>query len=365
MGNWPHNSAAVTADWLDDVLHRNGVLSGSRVRTVSASHLGMGIGVMAEVSRLSIAYDRPEDGAPATLICKFPCADPTNLGVARSLYFYPREVGFYTRLAQYSPIRTPRLFHAELDAKDHSFVLLLEDMRNAVLGDQVAGLTPAQAEAAISAIGRLHGAWWGKVDSGEMDALFDRADPQYAAAVEKAYQGFLGPALTNFPDCYSDYTRRTAERMAPVAAQVIRQQALGNRSFLHGDYRADNLLFGPELGADGIAAIDWQVSGRGGPLYDVAYLLCNSVPTGDRHHAEKALLRRYHATLLQMGVDGFSFDDCWDAYRLAVLSGLFVAIFGTGGMDLGNERGREMARVMVKRIDAAVKDLQVGDLLPG
>lgn len=364
MGDWPHNSAAVSAEWLDGVMHRNDVLGSARVTHVSAANLGLGVGIMGEVSRLSLKYDKSEEGAPATIISKFPTADPTNRGVARMLFFYPREVAFYTKLAQYSPIRTPRLFHAELDMADHSFVLLLEDMRNAVLGDQVAGLTPAQAEAAITAIGRLHGAWWGKVDSGEMDALFDFADPQYGMAVQAGYQGFLAPSLSNFSDCYSAYTKKTAEAMAPVAARVIKDLSSGPRSFLHGDYRADNLLFGPALGADGIAAVDWQISGRGGPLYDVAYLICNSVPTAYRHQAEKALLRRYHETLLQMGVTGFSFDDCWEAYRFAVLCGLFVAIFTTGGMDVGNERGREMVRAVARRVDAAVSELQVADLLP-
>ena len=364
MSAGPTSASTVQVEWLNDVLRRNGILSDSRVVGVQAARLGLGVGVMAEVSRLSIFYDKAEEGAPATAICKFPTADPVNLGVARMLYLYPREVAFYTRLAPYSPIRTPRLFHAELDMADHAFVLLLEDLSHAIPGDQVAGVTPAQAEVAVSAIGRLHGAWWGKVDSGDMDALFDFSDPRYAEVVQATYQGFLAPAFANFPDCYGDYTRRTAERLAPVAAQVIRRQASGARTFVHGDYRADNLLFGPSLGADGVAAIDWQVSGRGGPLYDVAYLLANSMPTGDRRNAERALLRRYHAALVQAGVANFSFDDCWDAYRLAVLCGLFIAIFGTGGMDLGNQRGREMARVMARRIDAAVSDLEVADLLP-
>ena len=198
MGDWPHNSAAVSAEWLDKVMHHNGVLASARVSSVKAANLGLGVGIMAEVSRLSIGYDGAEEGAPASIISKFPTADPTNLGVARMLFFYPREIAFYTKLAQYSPIRTPRLFHAELDMSDHSFVLLLEDMRNAILGDQIAGLTPAQAEAAITAIGRLHGAWWGKVDSGEMDALFDFASPQYGMAVQGGYQSFLAPSLSGF-----------------------------------------------------------------------------------------------------------------------------------------------------------------------
>lgn len=364
MADWPKSSAAVNAEWLDGVLRRDGVLSSSKITGVEAGKLGDGVGIMAEVSRFSITYGGADSGAPASLIGKFPTADPVNLGVARALYLYPREVAFYTKLAQYSPIRTPRLFHAELDMTDHSFVLLLEDLRGAALGDQVAGLTPIQAEAAITAIGRLHGTWWGKVDSGDMDALFDFANPQYGAALQDGYQAFLAPALANFADCYSAYTKKTAEAMAPVAARVIKEMASGARTFLHGDYRADNLLFGPALGEDGIAAIDWQISGRGGPLYDVAYLISNSLPTEYRHQAEQALLRRYYDTLLRMDVTGFSFDDCWQAYRFAVLCGLFVAIFTTGGMDVGNRRGVEMVRAAVRRVDAAVSELQVGDLLP-
>jgi hypothetical protein len=366
MGDWPGNSAAIDAQWLDNVLRRNGVLSGAKVSNVTAADLGVGVGIMAEVSRLSIGYDNAGPGAPSSIISKFPTADPVNLGVARMLFFYPREVAFYTQLAQYSPIRTPRLLHADLDLSDHSFVLLLEDLGSATLGDQIAGLTPAQAEAAITAIGRLHGAWWGKVDSGGMDAVFDFANPQYGAAVQASYQGFLAPALSGFADCYSDYTKKTAEGLAPVAARVIKDQSSsGPRTFLHGDYRADNLLFGPGLGDDGIAAVDWQISGRGGPLYDVAYLICNSVPTAYRQQAEKTLLRRYHDTLLRTGVEGFSFDDCWEAYRFAVLCGLFVAVFASGGMGLGNQRGQEMVRAAVLRVDAAVSELQVADLLPG
>lgn len=364
MADRPKNSATVTAEWLDAVLRRNGILSSAKVTGVDAGDLGEGLGIMAEVSRLSITYDAAESGAPASLIAKFPTMDPVNLGVARALYLYPREVAFYSKLAQHSPIRTPRLLHAELDMADHGFVLLLEDMRDTAPGDQVTGLTPSQAEAGITAIARLHGAWWGKVDTGGMDALFDFASPQYGAALQGGYQAFLAPALGNFADCYSDYTKRTAEALAPVAARVIGQMASSARTFLHGDYRADNLLFGPGLGDDGVAAVDWQISGRGGALYDVAYLICNSVPTEYRQQAEQALLRRYHDTLLRMGVTGFSFDDCWQAYRFAVLCGLFVAIFATGGMGVGNSRGREMVRTAVRRIDAAVSEMRAGDLLP-
>lgn len=364
MGDWPANAAAVQAEWLDAVLRRNGVLVDCKITNVTTADLGTGVGLMGEVARLSIDYDKRDAMAPASIIAKFPTADLTNLGVARSLFFYPREIAFYTKLAQYSPIRTPRLLHADLDMSDHSFVLLLEDMIGATRGDQITGLTPAQAEAGITAIGRLHGAWWGKVDSAGMEALFDFTNPEYCAAVQAGYQGFVGPALDKFADCYGPYTSKVARALAPVAARAVNDLSSKERTFLHGDYRADNLMFGDGLGEDGIVAVDWQISGKGGPLYDVAYLICNSVPTAYRQQAEKDLLRRYHETLLKAGVQGFSFEDCWNAYRFAVLCGLFVAIFTTGGMDLGNERGVEAVRAVARRVDAAVSDLQVGDLLP-
>jgi hypothetical protein len=340
------------------------VITNSKITGVTAADLGKGVGIMGEVARLSIEYDKPTAGAPRSIIGKFPTSDPTNLEVARSLFFYPREVAFYAKLAQHSPIRTPHLLHAALDMSDHSFVLLLEDMAGATLGDQVAGLTSAQAEAAIAAIGRLHGAWWGKVDSDAMAALFDFTNPDYCAAVQAGYQGFVGPALDKFGDCYGSYTKRVAQGLAPVAARAVKQLSSKERTFLHGDYRADNLMFGADVGQDGVAAVDWQISGKGGALYDVAYLICNSVPTAYRQKAEKELLRRYHETLLQAGVQGFSFEDCWNAYRFAVLCGLFVAIFTTGGMDLGNQRGVDAVRALASRVDAAVSELEVGELVP-
>lgn len=364
MGDWPRNSAAVQAGWLDAVLRKNGMLTNRKVTGVTAADVGTGVGIMGEVARFSIEYDTPGIGAPATIVGKFPTADPTNLEVARALYFYPREIAFYTKLAQYSPIRTPRLLHAELDMSDHSFVLLLEDLRDVTHGDQITGLSPAQAEAAVTALGRLHGAWWGKVDAAGMETLFDFANPDYGVAVQAGYQSFLGSALDNAGDCFSRYTKKVAQGLAPVAARAVKQVSSSWRTLLHGDYRADNLMFGAGLGQDGVAALDWQISGKGGALYDVAYLICNSMPLAYHQKAEKDLLHRYHDTLLQSGVHGFTFEDCWNAYRFAVLCGLFVAIYTTGGMDVGNERGLHAMRAIARRVDAAVSQLEVGELLP-
>jgi hypothetical protein len=360
----PESSADVSADWLTDKLRQSGAIDGAAVTSIQTQNIGEGIGIMGEVVRLTPTYDKREVGAPISVIGKFPTQDPTNLEIAKSLFFYPREVAFYTQLAQHSPLRTASLYHADLDMTDHRFVLLLEDFAEAQLADQVAGTTPEQTETALQQIARLHGAWWGKVDGDEMAALFDFANPEYCAAVESAFQGFLAPAFDNFSDCYSDYTRRVAETMAPQAARVISELSQTARTFCHGDFRADNLMYGPSLGKDQFALLDWQISGRGGALYDVAYLICNSVPTAYRQEAEEDLLRQYHQALTSHGAVNYNFEECWEDYRTAVMCGLFVAVYTSGGMDLGNERGVELARGIARRVDKAVSELEVLDTIP-
>ena len=359
MSERPKGAEEVTAAWLNDVFHKNGLLQDNQVTDVTWQDLGVGVGIMCQVARISISYENPETTAPASVIGKFPTKDPTNLGVATSLFFYPREVAFYTQLAQHSPVSTPGLVHAELDMSDHGFVLLIEDLVNATAGDQVAGTTPEQSEAAMIAIGKLHGAWWDKVDGDEMAALFEFANPEFCQAVQAGYEGFLEPALTQNSDCFSDYTKQVARDFAPKSAKILETFSRRRRTFCHGDYRADNLMF-----QDGsLHLLDWQISGKGNGLYDVAYLVCNSMPQDYRRSKEQDLLHLYHDTLCEMGVSGYSFEDCWEDYRGGVLLGLFVAIYTCGGMDLGNERGVELARKIATRVDAAVSELQVGDLL--
>jgi hypothetical protein len=50
--------------------------------------------------------------------------------------------------------------------------------------------------------------------------------------------------------------------------------------------------------------------------------------------------------------------------QIVIIDGLFVAVLTSGGRELGNERGVELVKAVARRVDAAVSELQVGDLLP-
>jgi len=100
---------------------------------------------------------------------------------------------------------------------------------------------------------------------------------------------------------------------APFINEVLTQPP---RTLLHGDAKAPNFLFGREknnnnsssssggVGGSGdgaiitCAAYDFQYTGGGDGMKDVAYLLCRSVEEGVVVEHEEMLLKYYHDTLL-------------------------------------------------------------------
>ena len=47
-----------------------------------------------------------------------------------------------------------------MDHAANAYLLVLEDLGSLTAGDQVRGVTQAQAQAAVETIGRLHACWW-------------------------------------------------------------------------------------------------------------------------------------------------------------------------------------------------------------
>lgn len=63
-------------------------------------------------------------------------------------------------MAPHSPLRIPRCYYSVLDTENGDYILILEDVSDNTIGDQVKGLTPEQACAAIQAIAPFHAHWW-------------------------------------------------------------------------------------------------------------------------------------------------------------------------------------------------------------
>ena len=350
----------VTADWLTAALRETGVISGSSVTGFDYEVIGEGVGVLGQLARFNLTYDSPEAGAPKSLVGKFPAAVQGNRDLANLFRFYEREVRFYERIAEEVELRTPKRYYSHFDEDTNDFVLLIEDMAPARCGNQVEGCSQAEAATTVLNMAPFHAAWWGKVDTPHLEWIPYINDPVHHFA-ESAYNDGWENFTRNFGDRLSPRAMAVAERFKTKIIATEDMLASAPLTIAHGDLRYDNLFFAAD---GGMAVADWQIIVRAPGAYDVGYFLSQSVNPEDRSACEMDILRRYHERLLEHGVTGYSFDQCFDDYRSAAMFCLAYPVNMGGNLDLANERGVELATAMLDRSIATILDLDCDQMIP-
>jgi len=257
-------------------------------------------------------------------------------------------------------VRTPRCWHAAISDDHTSFTLLLDDAAPAVPGVQAEGCSLAQAGAAVRNLAALHAPLWGDPTLREHRFLM-RPGRSMAATMQAAFAGALDPFVERY---HGDLAAEDVDTLRAVADDLVRRQlaALEPSTIVHGDYRLDNLLFGP--GEGDVSAVDWQTAAVGPGLRDVAYFLGTSLDAGVRREHERALVGGYHSALVERGVDGYDADRCWEDYRLGQLQGPMVAVIGRiYASGERTESSDAMFLAMVRRSCAAIRELDSLDLV--
>jgi len=342
----------LTAEFLGRALSAR--LAGATVSVAEVSPVGTG--QVSDSFRLRLRYDRPAD-LPDTIIAKVPAADPASRNAARSFRTYEIEARFYEQLAPKLPVALPACYYTAYQPEPDDYVLLLEDLAPAAPGDELAGLGPADAAHAIAELAALHSAGW---DSAELSALtwLNRWRPDSAATLA----GYL-------EQMYPRFRERFASRLEPDILTLIadflplaERYLTGTdepRTIVHGDFRADNLLFGGPAGRP--AVLDWQTAGFGAALSDVAYFLGSSLPVATRRRYEEVLVQRYHAALTRHGV-AISWPEVWAGYRRHAGGGLVMDIVAATAVRQ-TSRGDEMFATMARRHARQALDLGTLTLL--
>lgn len=337
---------SLTTDWLSSAL-------GHQVTDFEVS--AVGTGQMGSCYRIALTGS-PE--LPASTLLKLPSLDAGTRSMVAGAY--RAEVRFYTELLRTVGIHTPQCYLATPVTDDGRFAMLLEDMAPAEQGDQIAGCTPEQArEAAINLAG-LHGPRWCDRSLLDIDGLA-LGGPDDAALLASVY----GPATETFLEQLGDAISAETQETLLACVEVAEAWSVARQSerfgLVHGDYRLDNLLFDTTGGSAPVAAIDWQTLSTGLPVRDLAYLLGTGLSVTDRREHERNLVAEYHAALLTYGASSdslgtYTYEDCWDDYRFAMLQGPLVSVFGCA-YGARTDRGDAMFAAMVERSCASIRDL--------
>ena len=350
---------ALTPDWLTAALGGAEAL-GARITGFSADRVGEGVGFMGVVSRLSLAYDREAPAAPRTVIAKFPSPDPGARGVAATFRHYEKEARFYEQMAAECPIHAPRAYYQAFDPQSGDFALLLEDLAPRRNGDQLKGLSRAEASLAVQTLGRLQARWW---QAPELDAIAwlpAFSDPSMLV-LEGVFQQCWAPYAAFLGDRLPEPMRAVGDRLGSRIQKIMHRLSEPPCTLIHGDFRADNFFFGADGGS--LAVVDWQIVLKGRGAFDLAYLLTGNLSVEDRRAGEAELVRLYAETLRTGGVAGYGPDEAWRDYRLCAVFGWIWPVVAIGSLDPSNERGLAFFFEWSRRVCTAIEDLHAADLL--
>lgn len=328
----PASPREITPEWATDTMRAAGVLERGRVASVTVRSLSdAGTGFTGDTVRLELDY--VDGDGPATAIAKFPTGDRQTRGMLETFDAYAREIRFYRSFASRVPCDVPAYLGADFDEKGarttgpvlsklvdalpdrvqlaitrdvtkfmrasaRRYALLIEDLGAATtVHDMTAPPSPAQLEAVLDALAAVHAGFWG---DGSL-----AGDPVFR------------PVLTTTPGLYQTVGRK---RCLPMARDrwsewfsdqhaALLHESLDRYpddvdrinepvTLIHGDPRADNLLFRD----DGrVVLLDWALVGHAHPGFDVGYLLCSCLPVAQAS-LRNDLVEHYETVLSGHGI---------------------------------------------------------------
>jgi len=394
----PTTFEELTSDWLTQALRERKVLNEAQITSIRLDALDGGEGFMGHVARLHLEYDRPEEGAPATLIAKIPTTVDGNRSIGELVGAYEREIFFYDSIAPQLPVETPRSYFSAMEVgrgskkdaegaamldrlpmwlirlamrlvtwivskRKRKYLLLISDLAPGRVGDQVAGCTREEAARILSAIARVHVKYWRSPKLDESSWLRRQdLNPRTMQCI------FLGNLET-----FKDRLRAGAPENFEPSLRWLEAKAVellqafhvsSPETLLHGDMRLDNVSFKPAQGNDPepIVLFDWQLAGRGPGAYDVAYFLSGALAADVSPEVAVDLVRGYHDQLVALGVDDYPFEDCLRDYRRALLTVLH-RVCSTGSIELGEERAFQLISMWLERTLARLRGVDYDALL--
>lgn len=348
----------VTTGWLTAVLTKSGALTNGQV---TAFHADSGGGNWSSNARLTLSYsDNARGDCPTSLFLKLVDTDTGD-----GEFFLPAEVTYYTRdYVDVPDAPLLRCYDAAYDAARRRYHLLLDDVSATHTDARDVAPTPAHASALAEALAILHAHWWGEARLKQIGAPFhdaahiERFVDVCRPGVPQVLAVFGERLKPHWPELMAQLFARLPERLA------TRAQDRTHLTLIHGDPNPGNMLV-PLVGERPLYLIDqqpfdWSLTTWLG-VYDLAYVMALYWPSELRRTLEIPVLRRYQKALGERGVQGYSWDQLYDDYRLCVALTVPVAVEYM--RDGGDPDWNEFRYGLVQRTLTACDDLGCRQIL--
>ena len=361
----PASLKEITSDWLNEVLYGSGYLKDVNIESITYQPMGMGEGFVSDMARITPRYDREAPHLPKTIIAKFPVSFESANAVAMLFRLYEREIRFYSEVAKQSPIRTPGLIYCDMDLESNRFALFLEDCAHYTQIDQIKGLDYELTKQVALMVADFHAHWWDTEELKSLTWMSGPGSPEAMALID-TYRGGWDFSIKSemFTEALPEGGLEVGQKLHERYASLIEYAATDKLTITHFDFRVDNLFFDFENKENPIIVFDWGTASKYRGVIDLSYFLGGSVTVDLRRKIEKDIIKLYHQRLLEKGVSGYSFDECWEDYLMGTVIYAYLPVLAFSSLDMSNERAKELGKLIINRHFTTIVDNDAISIFP-
>ncbi len=291
------------AGWIGDVL-------GTTIASLEIQPMGPSRGFQSTTWKLHLTCE-PAGSGPATVVLKSETSNQAFNELSRLHNAFGREVGVYTHCVPRLKDHQPIIYASQ---GSEPCWLLMEDLTHLRAGDQLLGLSHAETLRSLQRLAALQAEFW-------MDPHLEQ---QSWLPLHSFW--FQNPRADLVESFFQTYSVRFGPRVTQLVRAVLEQGealdaalALRPWTLVHGDLRADNLLFdGPEAEPEAII-LDWSWACRSLGSIDLAFLIGGSEPVAQRRGCHAELLGAWHQELVARGVRDYPLAEAHRDQQLAAL----------------------------------------------
>ena len=210
---------------------------------------------------------------------------------------------------------------------------------------------------AMEVLARLHAYWW---DNPRLPEISPLPDEQSAVALIQHAETHLHVFMDALGDRISSDWHWMCQKIFSEAPRVLadRIRAGRNLTLIHGDNHHLNHMYPNDRTHGNVYIIDWPAYRTWIGLDDLAYMMALNWMPECRRSMEYSLVRQYYDSLCSFGVENYSWQECWNDYRLSVIQMFFIPI---------HQWYRDLAPWLwysnFECVTAAFRDLNCADLL--
>jgi len=342
----------ITPQWAEGVLRGSGSLEdGVSVTGVSVQRIGEGVGILSILQRVTPTYSGDTKKGPKSFIVKYPTNDATQRFTADALAFYARELLFYKDCAADAPFRTAKCFGQAMASDSTDFTIAMEDIGHFRPMNQLEGVGLDEAKVLLQTLADFHAMWLGSPKLAQYESVFQPIDnPTFNAVLPMLWTNGWPFVEQHAGHLIPDSVREIGELWAGKLPWML-QSLSAPTSMIHGDFRADNIMF------DGSnpAVIDFQLIGTGSVIYDVGYFISQSIATEVRRGHDRELVDVYVDRLEKHGID-IDREEIWHKYLVCICLCVTYGVTTFAGFTEQNERGQKLLQDMLLRALQCVAD---------